>query len=256
MLNGPVPFKEKEDSSTPDTIDWDMWLGPAPKVPYNLSRNKSWGYYWDYAGGHAMAGGVIHQLDLARLVLGNPGFPKSVYCAGGRYFFDDKRDVPDYQMATFDYGNFALTLEVGQSTSYMKKSGPEIRFSEDFPSWRQNATRIEIVGTKGMMYVGRMGGGWQAFGEDGEILAQESGYYPLEAHIRNFVHCVRDRKQPNGNIVEGHNSAVLIHLANLSYRAGNKQLLFSPEYEAITNSPEAAALAAVEGRNGFDVNEV
>lgn len=256
MLDGPIPFKEKEDSKAPDTIDWDMWLGPAPKVPYNVSRNKSWGYYWDYGGGGAMSGGITHQLDLARKVLGDPGFPKSVYCAGGRYFFDDKRDVPDYQLATFDYGNFALTLEAGQSTPYMKKSGPEIRFTKDFPSWMQNATRIEILGTKGMMYVGRMGGGWQAFGEDGKILAQESGYYPLEAHIRNFVHCVRDRKQPNGNIVEGHNSAVMIHLANLSYRAGNKQLLFSSEYESITNSPEAAALSVRNGRSGFDINEV
>lgn len=254
MLSGPVPFLEKEDSRAPDTIDWDMWLGPAPLVPYNVSRNKSWSYYWDYAGGSAMSGGITHQLDLARKVLGDPGFPLSVYCAGGRYFFDDNRDVPDYQLATFDYGSFALTLEAGESTPYMKKSGPEIRFTENFPEWKQNATRIEIIGTKGMMYVGRMGGGWQAFGEDGQILAQESGYYPLEAHIRNFIHCVRNREQPNGNIVEGHHSAVMIHLANLSYRSGNKQLLFSPEYENITNCKEAAELSAMRDRKGYEFN--
>ncbi|MFH0756396.1 MAG: Gfo/Idh/MocA family oxidoreductase [Bacteroidota bacterium] len=254
MLTGPVPFVEKEEARAPDTIDWDMWLGPAPKVPYSVSRNKSWGYYWDYSGGNAMAGGIIHQLDLARLVLGDPGFPQSVYCAGGRYFFDDNRDVPDYQLATLDYGTFALTLEAGECTPYMKKSGPEVRFTEKFPEWMQNATRIEITGTKGMMYVGRMGGGWQAFGEDGQILAQESGYYPLEAHIRNFIQCVRNREQPKGNIVEGHHSAVLIHLANLSYRTGNKQLNFSPEYEAITNSPEAASMSDMHHRAGFEIN--
>ncbi len=187
-------------------------------------------------------------------MLGDPGFPKSVYCVGGRYFFDDKRDVPDYQFATFDYGTFALTLEVGESTPYMKKSGPEVRFTEKFPDWMQNATRIEIVGTKGMMYVGRMGGGWQAFGEDEQILGQEPGYYPLEAHIRNFVHCVRNREQPNGNIVEGHNSAVLIHLANLSYRSGSKQLIFSPETESITNSREAADMSVRQYRTGFEIN--
>lgn len=256
MLGGPIPFVEKEDTRAPDTIDWDMWLGPAPKVPYNVSRNKSWGYYWDYGGGTAMSGGITHQLDLARLVLGNPGFPKSVYCAGGRYFFDDNREVPDYQLATFDYGNFALTLEAGQSTPYMKKSGPEIRFTENFPSWMQNATRIEIIGTKRMMYVGRMGGGWQAFDEDGQIVAQEPGYYPLEAHIRNFIHCMRNREEPNGNIVEGYKSSVMIHLANLSYRSGNKQLLFSPEYESITNCSEAAELAIRHNRKGYEINEV
>ncbi|MEN8227014.1 MAG: Gfo/Idh/MocA family oxidoreductase [Bacteroidota bacterium] len=253
MLDGPVPFVEKEDTKPPDTIDWDMWLGPAPKVPYNLSRNKSWGSYWDYSGGNSMAGGIIHQLDMARLVLDDPGFPKSVYCAGGRYFFDDNREVPDYQLATFNYGNFALTLEAGACTPYMKKSGPEIRFSDDFPHWMQNATRIEIIGTKRMMYVGRMGGGWQVFDKDGQIVAQESGYYPLKAHIKNFIDCIRSRNQPNGNIIEGHNSSVLIHLANLSYRSGNKQLLFSPEFETITNDSEAQALSVQHYRKGFEV---
>ncbi len=256
MLGGPVPFVEKEDTRTPDTIDWDLWLGPAPQVPYNVSRNKSWGYYWDYGGGSAMAGGITHQLDLARLVLGDPGFPKSVYCSGGRYFFEDQREVPDYQLATFDYGNFTLSLEAGECTPYMKKSGPEIRFSENFPDWMQNATRIEIIGTKRMMYVGRMGGGWQAFDEDGLVVAQEPGYYPLEAHIRNFIHCMRNREQPRGNIVEGHKSAVMIHLANLSYRAGNKQLLFSPETETITNCEQAASLTSREYRKGFEIKEV
>ncbi|KAB2815323.1 MAG: Gfo/Idh/MocA family oxidoreductase, partial [Paludibacter sp.] len=153
LLDGPVPFNEKENSAAPDTIDWDMWLGPAPKVPYNISRNKSWGFYWDYSGGYAMSGGITHQLDLARLVLDNPGFPKSVYCAGGRYFFNDHREVPDYQMATFDYGNFVLTLQAGTCTPYMAKSSPEVRFGDSFPDWTQNATRIEILGTKRMMYV-------------------------------------------------------------------------------------------------------
>jgi predicted dehydrogenase len=255
LLNGPIPFREKEEARPPDTIDWDMWLGPAPKVPYSISRNKSWGYYWDYAGGNVMAGGVIHQTDMARLILDDPGFPKSVYCSGGRYFFDDKRDVPDYQMATFDYGNFTLTLETGECTPYMKKSGPEIRFSDNFPDWRQNATRIDIFGTKGLMFAGRMGGGWQVFDEEGQIVAQETGYYPLDAHIKNFLDCVRSRKEPNGNLIQGHNSSVLIHLANLSYRMGNKQLNFSPEYEVITNDKKARELSRVTYREGFNVDQ-
>jgi predicted dehydrogenase len=255
LLDGPIPFVEKEEAKAPDTIDWDMWLGPAPKAPYSVSRNKSWGYYWDYAGGNALAGGVIHQLDMARLVLDDPGFPKSVYCSGGRYFFDDDRDVPDYQMATYDYGNFTLTVETGECTPYMQKSGPDVRFSDKFPEWMQNATRVEILGTKRMMYVGRMGGGWQVFEKDGQIVAQEPGYYPLEAHIRNFLDCVRSRNQPNGNLVQGHNSSVLIHLANLSYRMGNKQLLFSPEYEIITNDSEARELSRQHYREGFEVDK-
>jgi len=256
LLDGPVPFNEKEDTKAPDTIDWDMWLGPAPKVPYNISRNKSWVYYWDYSGGSVTSGGSIHQLDLARLILGNPDFPKSAYCAGGRYFFNDKRDVPDYQMTTFDYGKFALTLETGECTPYMQKEGPDVRFGDIYPKWMQNSTRIDILGTKRMMYVGRMGGGWQVFDKDEKIVAQDKGIFPLKAHILNYIDCIRTRKQPNGNIVEGHHSAVMIHLANLSYRAGNKQLLFSPEYETILNDSKATALDKLTYRKGFEIPDV
>jgi predicted dehydrogenase len=255
LLDGPIAFNEKENTSAPDTIDWDMWLGPAPKVPYNVSRNKSWSYYWDYSGGPVTAGGSIHQLDMARLILGNPDFPKSVYCAGGRYFFNDKRDVPDYQMSTFDYGKFALTLETGECTPYMQKEGSDVRFGKIYPKWMQNSTRIDIFGTKRMMYVGRMGGGWQVFDKEEKIVAQDKGIFPLKAHILNYIDCIRTRKQPNGNIIEGHRSAVMIHLANLSYRAGNKQLLFSPEFEAIMNDGNAAALDQLTYRKGFEIGK-
>jgi predicted dehydrogenase len=253
LLGGPVPFNEKKDTATPDTIDWDMWLGPAPKVPFNLSRNKSWGSYWDYSGGYAMSGGLTHQLDLARLVLDNPGLRKSVSCVGGRYFYDDNREVPDYQMAIFDFGNFAMNIQAGTCTPYMAKSSPEIRFGEGFPEWKQNATQIQILGTKRMMYVGRMGGGWQVLENEGHIVAQQSGLFPLKPHIKNYIDCIRSRKQPNGNIVEGHKSSVLIHLANLSYRAGNKQLTFSPEYEAILNDNKAYDLSQPHFRNNYTI---
>jgi predicted dehydrogenase len=255
LLNGPAPFRESENTNAPDTIDWDMWLGPAPKVPYNVTRNKAWGYYWDYCGGYVTSGGSIHQLDLARLVLGDPDYPKSVTCVGGRYFYNDNREMPDYQMTTFDYGKFVITLETGVCTPYMQKTSPEIRYGDEFPKWMQNATRIEILGTKQMMYVGRMGGGWQVYDRDEQIVAQESGYFPLQANIKNYVECIRTRKKPKADIVEGHKSSVLIHLANISYRAGNKQLLFSPEYEAIINDDAAASLARGSYRKGYEVTE-
>jgi predicted dehydrogenase len=253
LLDGPVPFNEKENSAAPDTIDWNMWLGPAPEVPYNISRNKSWLYYWDYAGGNVTSGGSIHQLDMARMILGNPELPKSVYCAGGRYLFKDNRDVPDYQMATFDYGNYVLTLETGEFTPYFQKEGLDVRLGPKYPKWMQNSTRVDIYGTKRMMYVGRMGGGWQVFDKDEKLVAQDKGLFPLKAHILNYIDCIRTRKQPNGSIVEGHRSSVHIHLANLAYRAGNKQLLFSPEYEAIMNDPHAAELDRLKYRPGFEV---
>jgi predicted dehydrogenase len=250
---GPVPFKEKEDLPAPDTIDWDMWLGPAPKVPYSVSRNKSWAYYWDYSGGNELGLGAIHQMDLTRFVLGDPDFPISVYCAGGRYLFDDKRDIPDYQMTTYDYGNFILTLQTGAFTPYMSKAGMDIREGDLFPEWKLNCEKIVIYGTKRVMYLGRMGAGWQVFDKGGIVVAQEYGRFPLHDHLGNYIDCIRSRNQPNAGIVEGHKSSVLVHLANLSYRAGSKQLLFSPEYEIITNDNKAQSLAVGYHRKGFEI---
>ena len=255
LLTGPIPFSEKEGEKAPDTIDWNMWLGPAPEVPYSVSRNKSNLYYWDYAGGNAFGNGVIHQVDLARLVMDNPGFPKSVYCVGGRYLFDDQRDIPDYQMATFDYGDFVFTIQAGEFTPYMAKTSPEIRFGGGFPEWKQNSTKIVIYGTERMMYVGRMGGGWQVYDKDGKIVAQQTGLFPLEVHMGNYVDCIRDRKQPNGNIIEGHKSATLIHLSNISHRVGNRQLDFSGDHEAILNQQKAREFAHGSYRKGFELPE-
>jgi hypothetical protein len=160
-------------------------------------------------------------------------------------------------MTTFDYGNFVLTLQSGEFTPYMAKSSLEIRHGDGFPEWKQNSTKIEIYGTERMMYVGRMGGGWQVYDKDGQIVAQESGLFPLKAHMGNFIDCIRSRNQPNGNIVEGHKSASLAHLANLSYRAGKKQLYFSGEMETITNDQKARELAEGTYRKGFELpNEV
>lgn len=253
LWGGPVALNEKENTETPDTIDWNMWLGPAPLIPYNVTRNKSWHYFWEYGGGRAMNNQVIHQLDMVRFVLGDPGFPSSVYCLGGRYFFDDNRDVPDYQMATYDFGKYVMTIEAGQCTQYMAPSPPEVRYGDIFPTWKVNGTRVEILGTKRMMFLGRMGGGWQVFDKGGEIVAEQMGYYPLKRHQQNFFDCVRSRKKPNSDIVESHKSTVLVHLANMSYRVGCKYLDFSSEYETILNDSKAQDLAFYQYRKGFEM---
>jgi hypothetical protein len=159
-------------------------------------------------------------------------------------------------MVTYDYGDFVLTLQAGDNTPYMSKTKPAIRFGDDFPVWQQNSTRIEIYGTKRKMFVGRMGGGWQVYEKDNLVVAQETGRFPLKVHMANFIDCVRSRQQPNAGIIEGHRSTVLIHLANLSYRVGKKQLMFSPEYEAITNNQKAQDLAIGTYRKGYEIPEI
>jgi hypothetical protein len=133
----------------------------------------------------------------------------------------------------------------------MYKTPQEVRFSEKFPEWRNNSTRIEIYGTNGLMFLGRHGGGWQVFGKDWQLLAEKTGYFPDEVHHRNFIDCIRSRKKPNAPIEQGVISAAMINLANLSYRAGKTMLDIDTETGLITNNADAAALDKRLYREGY-----
>jgi len=252
MLPGSA-WKQRLDSEVPAGLDWNRWLGPAEKVPYNLSRHRGWNDYWEYGSG-AMAD-AIHQLDLARLILGNPPHPKAAYCAGGRLAYKDQRPTPDTQAITYDYGDMTMTCESMNFTPYMKKSQGDVRFGDKFPYWPQNSTRIEMYGTKRMMYVGRMGGGWQVFEGGGKVIDYEYGYLPDERHNQNFVDCIRSRQLPNGDIEQGHYSACLLHLADLCYRVGNKQLIFDAQSESFVNNNEANKLLKPTYRKPYYIGE-
>jgi predicted dehydrogenase len=257
MLSGSKPWILKEDTPVPEGLNWDLWLGPAPRVPYNVSRHKAWYEWWAYSGGLHMASDASHVMDLARMALGDPDNPKSVFCAGGRVLYDDKRDIPDNQTVTYDFGDFPMTCESSNYGEYLTKTSTEIRFNRKlFPNWPFNSTRIEIYGTEAMMYLGRHGGGWQVVGADAKLITQGEGYFPDEFHQQNFINCVRSRKTPNANIEQGHKSSILVHLANMSYRLGKKQLFFDSETEKVTNSEEANALAKGSYSPGFEVPDV
>ncbi len=90
-------FQWGPDSDPPDTLDWDMWNGPAPQRKYNKAIHTQWRQLWDYAGGQ-MAYQGIHQLDLARWLCG-VDYPSGVYCAGGRFNTQGAAETPDTQSA-------------------------------------------------------------------------------------------------------------------------------------------------------------
>jgi predicted dehydrogenase len=253
MLPGTREWILKPDSPVPEGLDWARWLGPAEQVPYNVSRHKAWSDWWAYSGGAAMSGDASHVIDLARMALGDPPLPGAVFCAGGRVIFNDRRDIPDNQTVVFDMGTYPISLESSQYGNYMYKTPQEVRFSEKFPEWRNNATRIEIYGTEGVMFLGRHGGGWQVFGKDWEVPAQGTGYFPDEAHHRNFIDCIRSRKTPNAPVEQGVLSAAMINLANLSYRSGKRLVGIDPQTGAITDNPEAAALDKRTYRAGYEL---
>jgi len=225
------------DSAAPAGLNWDLWLGPAPERPFNPGR-MNWYIWWDYCGG-TLSGDGIHQLDLTRMVLGDPPPPRVTYTAGGRLAFEDKHEMPDMQAITYDYGTFTMTCENGTFAPYLKKIPPEVRFSDKFPNWPTTGTRVEIYGTKRLMYLGRHGGGWQAIGEDGKIAAQDPGYFPDKWHQPNFVDCIRSRQRANGDIEQAHLSACLVHFGNLACRTGNQRLVFDPKTETFVGNDAA-----------------
>ena len=255
MLPGHKPWIYKEDESVPAGLDWDQWLGPAPDVPYNVSRHKGYNEFWAYSCGLPLAD-CCHVIDLARMVLGDPDHSESAYCAGGRVLYNDNRDIPDNQTITYDFGEFPMTVEASIYGEYMSKAPPEIRYGNLFPNWPFNSDRMEIYGTEGMMYLGRHGAGWQVLGAGSEVIAQDYGYFPDEVHQQDFIKCLRTRKTPNSDIVQGHKSATLVHLANLSYRTGKKQLYYDAVNERVTNSQEANSISAGSYRKGYEIPEI
>jgi predicted dehydrogenase len=220
----------------PEGFDYDLWCGPAPKLPYNPSR--PWLNEWEYSCG-PIAGDAIHQLDFARMILGDRPYPKTVSHTGGVYGLKDGRTMPDTQLAFYEYGDLTLIFESALWTPYMKKISQEIRNNDLFPDWQFCATRIEILGTKGFMYVGRHGGGWQIYDADNKVIDQRFGRQGDSWHQDNFIECLRTRQMPNASVEQGHYSALLCHMANISYLVGNQKLTLDPKTETFVNAPEA-----------------
>lgn len=234
-------YHNQPDGKKPENVDFDRWLGPAPLRPYNRHTMRSgWYNMWDFCGGDFGNDGS-HQFDLARWIVGKT-VPTEAHCTGGNFAFDDDRETPDTQVASFKFDDMVMTFDMTQYAPYMSKTPLSLRDTDEFPHWPQNATRIELYGTKELMIIGRHGGGWQTFKIGGKVVAEQPGRFPNEEHIDNFLNCIRTRKRPNADIEEGHHSACLIHLGNISYRLGGRKLQFDPKTETVVNDSEANRL--------------
>ncbi|MDR3094301.1 MAG: Gfo/Idh/MocA family oxidoreductase [Bacteroidales bacterium] len=259
MLGGGL-WNEAPETPVPTWLDWDKWLGPAPMRGFSPSivdenGRGGWLSYWAYSGG-GLADDASHVMDFARLVIGDPGHPKSVYGWGGNHVFGGTRETPEFQTIVYDFGTFTMTCDNACATNYMTKTPGDIRNDKTrFPNWRNNSTRTEIYGTEGLMYLGRHGGGWQVLGPNNEIVAQDGGVFPDNEHQLNFIESLRTRKQPNGDVEECHRSATLVHLGNIAYRTGNKQLLFDGETEKFLNDDQANVIARGAYRKGYEIPE-
>jgi predicted dehydrogenase len=254
MLNRNA-VEEVADSAAPPELNWDMWVGPGPLHSYNPKYFQR--LYWDFNGG-LMTDDGVHQLDLARRVL-DITYPRTAHHTGGKLHFHDSGQTPDTTIATYEYDGLTLVFEETVWTPYMKKTPDSVRESlTQFPDWYPfNATRIEIYGSKGMMLLGRQGGGYILYDEGGnQISTGKQRHSEMQAaHIGNFIECIRSRQRPHADIEHGHISAAICHMANISYRLGNRKLEWDGGNEAFRNDAEANHLLKRAYRSPWVVPE-
>ena len=248
------------DSDPPKSLNWNVWNGPAPEHAYNRSMHQCWHHLWRYSGGD-IANDASHQIDLARWLLGVE-LPKTVYSTGGRYATDPEKlvaETPDTQIALYDYDRLLVSFELTLFGDYMLKTDPGVRNNDLFPYWMQNSTRIEIYGTKGLMVVGRHGGGWQVFvrPKDREPVVQDQMYgrFPDPEHKENFVQAIRNRQRPSADVEQGHLSCLLIHYANISYRLGGQKLAIDAGTQQIIDNQDAMKLFRRNYRNPWVIED-
>jgi len=242
MQNSP-PITVADARSVPDGLDYDLWCGPSPVLPYRPGR---WFWrLWDFYVGYIMAD-MTHQIDLARYVIGKE-YPDTVCNAGGVYHFDDGREQPDTQFATLEFGKLTMLFEASLWSPYMHRI-VHLPDKDKFPEWPFSATKVEICGSKGFMCLGRHGGGWQVFEGDPSVRRSKAVVSEpadlkfgsiIDAHFDDFVDCIRTRKRPKADVEQAHISMVLCHLANISYRVGNRKLKFDGQTETFGDDGEA-----------------
>ena len=253
LKNG-SPFKLGEPGTQPEGFDWDRWLGRAAWRPYHQRIwQGGWHWNWDYCGGD-LTDDSIHQLDLALMVMGDPGLPTSVRALGGRYIHKgDDAEVPDVLNIAWDFSSFAMTFDMTQYPVYMEKSTDALRKKKNLvPDWTQNATRIEFYGQDMLMILGRHGGGFVVEKASSQIVEKVYGTPGDRVHYLNFIECVKNRKQPNADVAIAHASNLVAHMGNIAHRVGNVSMKYDAKAGAFDN-PAASAMFKDTYRKGYEI---
>ena len=217
----PKGIGRKPVQEPPAELDWDMYLGPSPKVPFNPNRFLSnFRYFWDYSGGYITDYGN-HRLDTMQQIMGVSA-PKTISASGGHYVIQDDRETPDVMTVTYEYDNFIATYE-GSNLNGHGVGGrtPGHRYYNARGEWDQ-PNGIAFYGTRATVYAERIG--WEVFPEPGSPVKRtwENVEEPTRLHTINFIDCVRSRKSPNADIEIGHRGTSVALLGNIAMKTEQK----------------------------------
>ncbi|MGH9447520.1 MAG: Gfo/Idh/MocA family protein [Terriglobia bacterium] len=221
---------------SPENLDWETWLGDAPKRPFDPIRFARWRAYRDY--GEGLPGDLyVHSLTGIHFVMGVQAPPERALCTGGLYRWKDGRDYPDVQTTFYDYPNFraavlmTLNTHEDEVTSFLGTHGiidvsgegeqltvtPQdgkdhepCYYTSSFPEKMRAAYDKEWhekndpkLGTSKMV--------------QGETYHYPPGYSEFRNHLWNFFQSVRTRQPSVEGPVFGNNTAIGCHLANYAY---------------------------------------
>ncbi len=195
-----------DEENAPAGVDYDLWLGPAPKRPFNKARfHHDFRWFWDYGNGLCNDWGV-HLNDVILWGM-KARAPLSVFASGGKYEMKDNSDTPDTLDVVYTYPGFTHL--------YVVRRG-----AYDYGNEFMNKARhgMEFQGTRGVLLLHR--GGWQVLPEGDRQKAEEHGSSEQHlTHVKNFLHCVRNRSEkPASEIEDMHRATTTAHLANISFK--------------------------------------
>ena len=242
----------EEATAVPPGVDFDKWLGPAEMRPFYKNRfHYNWHWFWDTGNGDIGNQG-IHEMDIARWGLGKTVHPLSVDSTGGKYAYQDDQQTANTQLARFDYGDAEIVFEVrGLPTG--SESGLE---QVQGPNYIGNI----FFGSGGYLIVDD--NDFQIFlgdkREPGESMKHpgKSDEPDTKEHMANFQKAMRSRavSDQRADIMEGHMSASMVHMANTSYRL-DRRLKFDGKTETYGKDAEANAYISRNYRAPYIVPE-
>jgi predicted dehydrogenase len=229
----------KPATEPPASLDYDLWLGPVPKVPFKSTYHPAHWRWFHHFGAGDFGNDGVHDIDIACWGLGVQTHPTRISGMGNKLFFDDDQEWPDTLYCSFEYDVAGGTKK--QLIYEQRIWSPYVQEGhENGCAW---------YGTEGMM-VGGKAGGWKIFGRKNKLIEEiKSSGVDLPAHHENFLASIRQGGTPHADIEIHHRSSSLCHLGNLAARVG-RTLRFDPKTEQIAGDPEANALLRREYRAG------
>lgn len=240
------PVPAQPDGPVPAGVNYDMWLGPAPKRAFNPNRfHFNFRWFWDYAGG-LMTDWGVHEIDIALFAM-NATAPKSVMASGGKFAYpDDASETPDTLQAVFEYDGFNMLWEHATGIDGGPYGKPE---------------GIAFIGNNATLVLNR--GGWEVIPETetvGGIRKFKAEAIPqqfnqgdiLDLHTRNFIEAIRTSNPAilKCGIDTGSVAAINAQMGNIALRTGRK-VLWNAAANQFTGDAEANALMKARYHNGY-----